>query len=543
MGLVLPCQDFAVHGDGGLIASVPCIEDRTVRKPKNRTVSGQPPLPPRERISRWRAFYRLTDQLYGAPSLPEVYQASLDAMVELLECGKAAILRFDQAGVMRFVAWRGLSDNYRNAVGGHSPWRQGQRDPDPIFVPDVAQSDEFRNLLPVLRQEGIEALAFIPLTLNRATVGKFMVYYDAPHEFDEEEREIALILARQLSLGIERHGADLATGRLMALVESSDDAIIAKDLDGIIQSWNRGAENLFGYRAEETVGKSITILIPEDRLAEEASILSRIRKGERVDHYETVRRRKDGGLVHVSLTISPIVDANGRILGASKIARDITERHHAQERQQLLLREMNHRVKNLFAVTSSIINLNARSAASVSDLAASVTNRLNALSRAHALTMVVSEAAETSGEGGVTLHSLAEAILFPYDQGARPRLSITGDDLAIAANSITPLALLLHEFATNAAKYGSLSNESGSVDIRCRLDDHNVAIVWRETHGPQRADKGEKGFGSRLVEASAIQLGGRVERQWEAEGLAIKIELSRQLVEAGATVPAQAPNS
>ncbi|QIG46986.1 PAS domain S-box protein [Nordella sp. HKS 07] len=480
---------------------------------------------------RWRAVYRLTDRLYGAPSLSEIYEASLDAMIELLDCGKASILRFDQGGVMRFVAWRDLSDTYRKAVDGHSPWRQGQRDPEPIFIGDVAKSDETSSLLPVLRQEGIQALAFIPVTLNRATVGKFMLYYDAPHVFDEEEREIALILARQLSLSIERHGADLAASRLMALVESSDDAIVAKNLDGIIQSWNRGAENLFGYKAEETVGKSITILIPEDRLVEEASILSRIRKGERVDHYETVRRRKDGGLVHVSLTISPIVDANGNILGASKIARDITERHHARERQQLLLREMNHRVKNLFAVTSSIINLNARSAASVADLATSVTNRLNALSRAHSLTMVVNEAAESSVESGVTLHGLAEAILFPYDQGARSRLSIVGDDLAIAAKSITPLALLLHEFATNAAKYGSLSNEDGRVDITCRLDDQTAEIVWRETHGPQHLDDGEKGFGSRLVEASAIQLGGRVDRQWEAGGLVIRIELSRQLLE------------
>ena len=160
---------------------------------------------------------------------------------------------------------------------------------------------------------------------------------------------------------------------------------------------------------------------------------------------------------------------------------------HAQERQQLLLREMNHRVKNLFAVTSSIINLNARSAASVADLATSVTNRLNALSQAHSLTMVVNEAAETSVESGVTLHSLAEAILFPYDQGARSRLSIIGDDVAIAAKSITPLALLLHEFATNAAKYGSLSNEDGRVDITCTLDDRTVEIVWRETHESRKA--------------------------------------------------------
>lgn len=496
----------------------------------NRTAadSRMPDLPA-ERMFKRRAFYRLIDRLYRAPSLPEVYEATLDAIIELLGCGKASILRFDKSGVMRFVAWRELSDGYRQAVDGHSPWRMGEPDPEPVFIADIAKAAEARNLISVLRQEGIQALAFIPVTLNRATVGKLMIYHAAPHDFDEEEREVALILARQLSFCIERHAADMATGRLMALIESSDDAIISKNLDGVIQSWNGGAERLFGYSAEETVGRSITILIPPDRLEEETSILGRIRKGERVDHYETVRRRKDGTLVHVSLTVSPIIDTRGNILGASKIARDTTERQRALERQQLLLREMNHRVKNLFAVTSSIINLNARTAGSAADLATAVTNRLNALARAHSLTMVVNEASENANDVGVTLHGLAEAILSPYE--GRSRIGIAGDDLAITGKSITPVALLLHEFATNAAKYGSLSNETGRVDIVFALADGKVEILWRETGGPPPPADSETGFGSRLVEASAIQLGGRVERQWGDDGLVIRLEMSRPLLD------------
>lgn len=119
--------------------------------------------------------------------------------------------------------------------------------------------------------------------------------------------------------------------RLAAIVEYSDDAIVGKSLDGIITSWNRGAERLFGYTAEEAVGQSITILFPPHRLHEEAGILERIRRGEPIDHYETVRRRKDGTLVDVSLSISPVRDADGRIVGISKIARDITERKRAEE--------------------------------------------------------------------------------------------------------------------------------------------------------------------------------------------------------------------
>ena len=126
---------------------------------------------------------------------------------------------------------------------------------------------------------------------------------------------------------------DRAGQHYAAIVEFSDDAILSKDLNGVITSWNRGAERLFGYSAEEAVGQSITILIPPDRRNEEPMILERIRRGERVDHYETVRMRKDGSLLDISLTVSPIRDHTDKIVGASKIARDITERSRAQDRQ------------------------------------------------------------------------------------------------------------------------------------------------------------------------------------------------------------------
>ncbi|HEX3505192.1 MAG TPA: PAS domain S-box protein [Xanthobacteraceae bacterium] len=119
--------------------------------------------------------------------------------------------------------------------------------------------------------------------------------------------------------------------RLASIVESSDDAIISKNLDGIILTWNRGAERIFGYTADEIVGKAVTVLMPPDRVDEEAGILARIRRGERIEHYETVRQRKDGTLVDISLTISPVRDGYGRIVGASKIARDVSERKRADQ--------------------------------------------------------------------------------------------------------------------------------------------------------------------------------------------------------------------
>ncbi len=131
---------------------------------------------------------------------------------------------------------------------------------------------------------------------------------------------------------------------LAAIVESSSDAIVSKDLDGVITTWNHSAQRVFGYTAEEAVGRPVTILIPPNRLDEEPEILRRIRRGERIEHYETVRQRKDGTLIDVSLTVSPILDARGKIVGASKIARDVTERkrldallHASERRSQELL--------------------------------------------------------------------------------------------------------------------------------------------------------------------------------------------------------------
>ena len=139
----------------------------------------------------------------------------------------------------------------------------------------------------------------------------------------------------------ERKRAERAVLLLGAIVSSSDDAIISKDLNGIITSWNNSAERLFGYTADEAVGKPVTILIPAERLQEEPQILGRLQRGERVDHFETIRRRKDGTLLDISLTISPVKDQHGRIIGASKIARDITESKRIQS--QLLASETRFR--------------------------------------------------------------------------------------------------------------------------------------------------------------------------------------------------------
>jgi PAS domain S-box-containing protein len=164
---------------------------------------------------------------------------------------------------------------------------------------------------------------------------------------------------------------------LASIVESSDDAIVSKNLDGIITSWNTGAEHVFGYSASEAIGQPITLVIPENRQSEEREILTRIRRGERIDHFETVRQRKHGSLIFVSLTVSPVKDANGKIVGASKIARDITEQKRNQELITTLAREAEHRSKNLLANTLAAVNLSQSS--SPEGLKQTIAGRIQAL--------------------------------------------------------------------------------------------------------------------------------------------------------------------
>src|SRR2546426_951068 len=151
------------------------------------------------------------------------------------------------------------------------------------------------------------------------------------------ETEMARRKQTEETLAADRIKADGVSRRLTAIIESSDDAIISKDLNGIITSWNPAAERMFGYTAAEAVGKSIRLIIPAERQHEEDKVLTWLRRGERIDHFDTVRRRKDGTSIEISLTVSPIIDGDGRVVGASKIARDITDRKRSEAVRERLL--------------------------------------------------------------------------------------------------------------------------------------------------------------------------------------------------------------
>jgi PAS domain S-box-containing protein len=307
---------------------------------------------------------------------------------------------------------------------------------------------------------------------------------------------------------------------LVSIIESSDDAIVSKSLDGTIRSWNRGAERLFGYTAEEVIGKSIAILIPEDRATEEVAILQQLQNGQRVDHFETIRRRKDGTLLDISLTISPVRNAEGRIVGASKIARDISESKRAREQQKLLLGEMKHRVKNSLATVQAIA-LQTMHSASPEERAA-FSARLHALGNAHDVL--------TRGWERANLSDIVDGALAPFQEQHRERFLVEGpDNVLVDATQSLLLAMALHELATNATKYGALSNRSGRVKLAWELCAKSpvprLRLSWMERGGPPVTPPEHKGFGSRLIERALGGDRGDATFRFDPQGITCTLEL------------------
>jgi PAS domain S-box-containing protein len=278
---------------------------------------------------------------------------------------------------------------------------------------------------------------------------------------------------------------------MAAIVESSDDAIVSKDLDGIIKSWNSGAERIFGYAAQEVIGNSITMLIPPGRENEEPEILERIRRGQRVDHYETVRQRKYGSLINVSLTVSPVKNAQGKIIGASKIARDISDRKRSEAQITMLAREAEHRAKNILATVQATVRLSQSD--TPEGLKHAIEGRIQALANVHRLFV-------ESRWVGAEIQSLVKEELAAYSQDKEKRVQIDGPKLLLEPNAAQAIAVTLHELATNAAKYGALSVPGGHVQVEwSREPNGRLVLRWTE-NGPPVKPPTRKGFGMRAIE-------------------------------------------
>lgn len=308
------------HGDTAVaLESILCTEELS-RRPLR--------LPDHEKENR--ALIALVKALADSPG--NILQTLADTILKVLDCGSAGISLLARDGGKRFY-WPAISGSWKPHIGGGTPRDFGPCGDvldcnSPLLFKHVER--RYTYFEPV--KPAVEEALLVPFHVAGKAVGTvWAVTHDARHRFDGEDKRQLETLARFASAAYQTANSLDVSKQLVAIVESSDDAIISKNLDGIITSWNSSAERLFGYTAAEAVGKNITLIIPLDRRDEELTILAQLRGGERVDHFETVRMRKDGKLLNTSITISPVKDDLGRVVGASKVARDITDRKRAED--------------------------------------------------------------------------------------------------------------------------------------------------------------------------------------------------------------------
>ncbi|HYD88175.1 MAG TPA: PAS domain S-box protein [Vitreimonas sp.] len=388
---------------------------------------------------------------------------------------------------------------------------------------------------------GVEAVAERP-------DGSRVPFMPYPTPLHDEDGKLTGAINLLVDLS-DLHQAEIERAKLAAIVESSDDAIVSKTLQGVVTSWNASAERIFGYSASEMIGQHITKIIPPELHSEESRILSELAAGKRIEHYETVREAKDGRRVHVSLTVSPIRNGRGEIVGASKVGRDITERKRAEEAQHLLMNELNHRVKNTLATVDAISRQTLRRAANPREFSESFGGRLRALSRANSLLTAASIHGSEIAHGAEISEIIASQLSF--GDGGDNRITWRGPIVTLSGQAALHLALVLHELGTNARKYGALSTPSGKVAIEWVVESQEVRdllLSWRESGGPRVTAPETRGFGTTLIEQSLKSHGGVVTMEYAATGVActIKLPLAQRLDEFAlvsrfeATAPAQA---
>jgi PAS domain S-box-containing protein len=489
------------------------------------------------RVSEQAALYRFTDKLFRAESIDDIYDSALEAILRAVRCDRASILMFDAvdaAGVMRFVRWHNLSEGYRQAVEGHSPWTRDAVNPSPVTLGDIPAADIEESLKRTVTAEGIGALAFIPLMAQGKLIGKFMTYYDRPHAFTGGEIDLALTIASQLGFSIERVRAEqqlrrneererIRASELEALMEAVPAAIwIARDPECRVMTGNRTSYEFLKLPADVNPSLAVhngerpshfDILVNGNPVPVQSLPVERAARGETVSNFEEEIRFRDGTSRYLLGNAAPLLDKNGKPTGAVAAFVDITARKQAEQQRDLLVAELNHRVKNTLATVVAISHQSFSKGRTSEEAQRSFEQRVRALAHTHG------RLAEASWSG-VSLEMLLADETAPYCDD-RGNVRMAGPEIQLDPKSAVSLGMAFHELTTNAAKYGALSNQDGSVQVSWSVStDRDLRIRWQEIGGPAVQAPERSGFGRLLLErALRSDLDAEVELEFAPAGL------------------------
>jgi PAS domain S-box-containing protein len=478
-------------------------------------LSRRPSRPPDHAVENC-ALISLAQEMAASP--PRILQALADTALTLCRAHSAGLSLLEKDDQKKNFHWRAVAGQWASHLNGGTPRDFGpcgtvlDCDAPLLFSHPERDFPYFGDVSPLL-EEGL----LVPFYIKGEAIGTiWVVLHDESRCFDAEDLRVLTNLGAFSAAAYQTVLALNETQRVASIVETSDDAIISKDLKGVITSWNQGAQRLFGYSAEEAIGKPVTMLMPPEFQDEEPKILERIRRGERIEHYETVRMRKHGSRMDISLTVSPVKNAEGKIVGASKIARDITEQKRSAAQLAILAHEAEHRSRNVLAAVQAIAHLSQSD--TPKGLREAIEGRIQALANVHTLFA-------QSRWTGADLHRLVTQELSPYRDSEDTRARINGPKLALEPDVAQAVAVTLHELATNAAKHGALSTPGGCVEVEWRCPANGRLVLrWVETGGPAVAPPTRQGFGTRVIDRMIrVQLKGQMLFDWRPEGFACEI--------------------
>jgi PAS domain S-box-containing protein len=506
------------------------------------------PSRPIDREKENGALVALMQALADSPQT--VLQTLADTILDALECGSAGVsLLTTHDGGKRFY-WPAISGVWKQHIGGGTPREFGPcgtvlDQNKPLLFSHVEKV--YTYFEPV--KPAVEEALLVPFYSEGKAVGTvWAVAHDDRRKFDAEDKRQLETLARFASGAYQAVNFLESQKQFAAIVASSDDAIVSKDLNGIILSWNRGAERIFGYSSEEIVGLPITTIVPPELQQEERDILEKLRRGERIDHFETIRLNKNGSRVNVSLTISPVRDNGGNVVGASKIARDISERRRFEaalkesefsarllkvqdEDRRRIARELHDGVGQVLAAININVSAVAKEKANLSsDAARRVDENRDLIQQASADIRTVSyllhppllddvglrSALEWYVDGFAERSKIAASLEFPEDLERLP------PDTELVIFRIAQECLTnIHRHAKCSSAIVKLTKREGKLAVEISDDGHGIS----EAIQARLASGNTSGVGLRGMRERVTSIGGTFAIDSSKDGTSVRVTL------------------